>query len=76
MEEHSASARCVRSCWSLDDLNFTIGGIENMVFPKEIIWLAGAPGAGKGNVPLALWDRLELTTVQVLCRSLLWTSDT
>ena len=25
-------------------------GRENMVFPKEIIWLAGAPGAGKGTM--------------------------
>lgn len=25
-------------------------GHENMVFPKEIIWLAGAPGSGKGTM--------------------------
>src|SRR5258708_6772829 len=24
-------------------------GLENMVFPKEIMWLGGAPGSGKGT---------------------------
>ena len=23
-------------------------GVEKLIFPKDIIWLAGAPGAGKG----------------------------
>lgn len=25
-------------------------GIEGMVFPREIVWLSGAPGAGKGTM--------------------------
>jgi hypothetical protein len=33
-------------------------GREKMVFPKEIIWLMGAPGAGKGtNVPFIMTER-------------------
>ena len=29
-----------------------IGGNEKLIFPKEIMWLGGAPGAGKGtNTP-------------------------
>ena len=29
-----------------------IGGREKLIFPKEIMWLGGAPGAGKGtNTP-------------------------
>ena len=26
-------------------------GRSEMVFPKDILWLAGAPGAGKGTLP-------------------------
>jgi hypothetical protein len=26
------------------------GGVENMRFPREIVWLSGAPGAGKGTM--------------------------
>ena len=25
-------------------------GVEGLVFPREIVWLSGAPGAGKGSV--------------------------
>ena len=33
-------------------------GVENMVFPKEIMWLGGAPGSGKGtNTPFILRER-------------------
>ena len=33
-------------------------GLENMVFPKEIMWLGGAPGSGKGtNTPFILRER-------------------
>lgn len=33
-------------------------GRENMLYPKEIIWLMGAPGAGKGtNVPFIMDER-------------------
>jgi adenylate kinase len=33
-------------------------GLENMAFPKEIMWLGGAPGAGKGtNTPFILRER-------------------
>ncbi|HVZ75472.1 MAG TPA: nucleoside monophosphate kinase [Polyangia bacterium] len=33
-------------------------GLENMVFPKEILWLGGAPGSGKGtNTPFIVRER-------------------
>ena len=33
-------------------------GVEEMVFPKEIMWLGGAPGSGKGtNTPFILRER-------------------
>lgn len=28
----------------------SLAGIENMVFPREVVWLSGAPGAGKGTM--------------------------
>jgi adenylate kinase len=46
-------------------------GIENMAFPKEIMWLGGAPGAGKGtNTPFILRER-GLTAKPIVMSDLL-----
>ena len=46
-------------------------GIENMVFPKEIMWLGGAPGSGKGtNTPFILRER-GLTAAPIVMSDLL-----
>jgi len=46
-------------------------GIENLQFPKEIIWLMGAPGAGKSfNAPWILKAR-GITSSEIVISSLL-----
>jgi adenylate kinase len=46
-------------------------GLENMVFPKEIMWLGGAPGSGKGtNTPFILRER-GLTAAPIVVSDLL-----
>src|SRR3984885_81148 len=46
-------------------------GLENMVFPKEIMWLGGAPGSGKGtNTPFILRER-GLTAAPIVISDLL-----
>lgn len=46
-------------------------GIEEMVFPKEIMWLGGAPGSGKGtNTPFILRER-GLTAAPIVVSDLL-----
>jgi len=46
-------------------------GRENLRFPKEIMWLGGAPGAGKGtNTPFILRER-GLTAPPIVMSSLL-----
>lgn len=53
-----------------DDLEREVGR-ENLVFPKEIMWLGGAPGAGKGtNTPFIVRER-GLTAPPVVMSSLL-----
>ncbi|HET6282922.1 MAG TPA: nucleoside monophosphate kinase [Polyangia bacterium] len=50
-------------------------GLENMVFPKEIMWLGGAPGSGKGtNTPFILRER-GLTAAPIVVSDLLDTSE-
>jgi adenylate kinase len=50
-------------------------GAENMVFPKEIMWLGGAPGAGKGtNTPFILRER-GLTAPPIVMSDLLDTAE-
>ena len=50
-------------------------GLENMVFPKEIMWLGGAPGSGKGtNTPFILRER-GLTAPPIVVSDLLDTSE-
>jgi adenylate kinase len=46
-------------------------GLEGMAFPKEIMWLGGAPGAGKGtNTPFILRER-GLTAPPIVVSDLL-----
>ena len=50
-------------------------GLENMVFPKEIMWLGGAPGSGKGtNTPFILRER-GLTAPPIVVSDLLDTPE-
>ncbi|HEY2899553.1 MAG TPA: nucleoside monophosphate kinase [Polyangia bacterium] len=50
-------------------------GTENMVFPKEIMWLGGAPGSGKGtNTPFILRER-GLTAAPIVISDLLDTPE-
>ena len=50
-------------------------GIDSMVFPKEIMWLGGAPGSGKGtNTPFILRER-GLTANPVVMSDLLDTPE-
>jgi adenylate kinase len=50
-------------------------GLENMVFPKEIMWLGGAPGSGKGtNTPFILRER-GLTAAPIVVSDLLDTPE-
>ena len=50
-------------------------GLENMVFPKEIMWLGGAPGSGKGtNTPFILRER-GLTAAPIVVSDLLDSPD-
>jgi adenylate kinase len=50
-------------------------GLENMIFPKEIMWLGGAPGSGKGtNTPFILRER-GLTAPPIVVSDLLDTPE-
>lgn len=50
-------------------------GQENLVFPKEIMWLGGAPGSGKGtNTPFILRER-GLTASPIVMSDLLDTPE-
>jgi len=50
-------------------------GVEAMAFPKEIMWLGGAPGAGKGtNTPFILRER-GLTAKPIVVSDLLDTPE-
>jgi adenylate kinase len=50
-------------------------GLEKMIFPKEIMWLGGAPGSGKGaNTPFILRKR-GLTAPPIVVSDLLDTPE-
>ncbi|TVR44292.1 MAG: nucleoside monophosphate kinase [Planctomycetota bacterium] len=50
-------------------------GRENLRFPKEIMWLGGAPGAGKGtNTPFIMRER-SITAQPIVMSSLLETPE-
>ena len=50
-------------------------GLESMIFPKEIMWLGGAPGSGKGtNTPFILRER-GLTAAPIVVSDLLDTAE-
>lgn len=46
-------------------------GLENLRFPREVIWLNGAPGAGKGTQTKFLMQTRGLTAEPVVVSSLL-----
>eukprot|EP01138_Halocafeteria_seosinensis_P003609 gb/GECG01003688.1/.p1 GENE.gb/GECG01003688.1/~~gb/GECG01003688.1/.p1 ORF type:complete len:512 (+),score=81.90 gb/GECG01003688.1/:1-1536(+) len=46
-------------------------GLENMVFPKEVIWLSGAPGAGKGTISSFVMKERDLTAGPIETSALL-----
>ncbi len=53
------------------ELEESVGGVQNMVFPKEIFWLNGAPGAGKGTNTQFIIQRRDFTDKPVVVSSLL-----
>lgn len=57
-----------RSVWHKLEEEF---GLERMSFPKEVIWLNGAPGAGKGTQTRFIIDFRGLTAEPVVVSSLL-----
>ena len=61
-----------REVWTWLETNV---GIEQLRFPKEIIWLNGAPGSGKGtNTPFILRER-GITALPVVTSTLLNTPE-
>lgn len=50
-------------------------GRENLRFPKEIMWLGGAPGAGKGTNTPFIMDERGLTAEPIVMSSLLDTPE-
>lgn len=46
-------------------------GLENMVFPKEVIWLSGAPGAGKGTISSFVMKERDLSAGPIETSALL-----
>ncbi len=46
-------------------------GIDGLLFPKEVIWLNGAPGAGKGTQTRFIMEFRDLTAPPILVSSLL-----
>ena len=48
-----------------------VGGEENLHFPKEIVWLNGAPGAGKGTNTRFIMDFRDLTAPPIVVSGLL-----
>ena len=47
------------------------GGEENLHFPKEIVWLNGAPGAGKGTNTRFIMEFRDLTAPPIVVSNLL-----
>lgn len=46
-------------------------GKDNLRFPREVIWLGGAPGAGKGTNTAFIADARDITAAPVVISSLL-----
>ena len=61
------------SVWS--ELERKVGGAENMCFPKELILLGGAPGAGKGTNTPFIMEARSLTCEPIVVSSLLNTPE-
>ncbi len=51
------------------------GGEQNLHFPKEIVWLNGAPGSGKGTHTQFIMDFRDLTGSPVVVSTLLKSPD-
>ena len=47
------------ACWASQ---LAQRGPEGMVFPREIVWLSGAPGAGKGSVSAFIMKERDIPT--------------
>lgn len=48
-------------------------GTANIYFPREIIWLAGAPGAGKGTMSKSIMRAKGITCPPIETSSLFQT---
>ncbi len=48
-------------------------GVENLIFPKEISWLNGAPGAGKGTQTNVILASLKYSSAPIVMSDLLQT---
>ena len=60
---------------AIDRITHDIGGNEHLTFPKEIMWLGGAPGAGKGtNTPFIKRAR-DITAAPIVMSELLDTPE-
>ncbi len=56
---------------AFDAVTEKIGGKEKLIFPKEIMWLGGAPGSGKGtNTPFINRER-DITAPPIVMSDLL-----
>ena len=50
-------------------------GLENLIFPKEIFWLNGAPGSGKGTNTRFIMEFRSITAEPIIVSSLLKTPE-
>lgn len=54
-----------------NELEAEVGGVEKMRFPKEIFWLNGAPGAGKGTNTSFIMQYRDFTGAPIIISELL-----
>lgn len=59
----------------IDSLAKEFNGREHLQFPREVIFLNGPPGCGKGSVASAIMKERGLTTPPVVCSDLLNTDE-
>lgn len=60
---------------AIEKITKDVGGNEKLIFPKEIMWLGGAPGAGKGtNTPFIKRVR-DITAEPIVMSELLDTPE-
>lgn len=58
-----------------NDLVEEVGGVDKLMFPKEIFWLNGAPGAGKGTNTEFIMKYKELYEEPIIVSELLKSDD-